>query len=83
MFSNKNILFLIENMNIGTINIRYENNHDGENSWSNRRHLLAKFIMDRKFDFIGTQEGRKNQILDYFINKKKKITLLKKIKDFL
>ena len=64
MFSNKNILFLIENMNIGTINIRYENNHDGENSWSNRRHLLAKFIKDRKFDFIGTQEGRKNQILE-------------------
>lgn len=64
MFSNKNILFLIKNMKICTVNIRYENNHDGENSWVNRRKLLANFIKDKNFDFIGTQEGRKDQILN-------------------
>lgn len=51
-------------MKISTMNIRYENNHDGKHSWSNRRHLLANFINQKNFDFIGTQEGRKNQLLD-------------------
>jgi endonuclease/exonuclease/phosphatase family metal-dependent hydrolase len=51
-------------MKICTVNIRYENNHDGINSWSNRRCLLANFINEKNFDFIGTQEGRRGQILD-------------------
>lgn len=51
-------------MRISTINIRYENEHDGINSWENRSVLLSKFINEHQFDFIGTQEGRKKQIYD-------------------
>lgn len=39
-------------------NIRYENDHDGINSWENRRPLLQKIYSEFSPDILGTQEGR-------------------------
>lgn len=43
-------------------NIRYENSHDGINSWANRRPILSKIISNYFPDILATQEGLESQI---------------------
>ena len=43
-------------------NIRYENVHDGENSWSNRKEPVKALIRFHDFDIFGIQEGVINQV---------------------
>lgn len=43
-------------------NIRYENEHDGIHHWKNRLPILSIFLNLQHLDFLGTQEGRENQI---------------------
>ena len=51
-------------MNIVSSNIRFANVQDGDHSWENRKELLAATFNDLDIDFLGTQEGRKEQILE-------------------
>lgn len=51
-------------MNIVSSNIRFANDLDGDHSWENRKELLAETFNDLDIDFLGTQEGRKDQILE-------------------
>ncbi|MHB0955154.1 MAG: endonuclease/exonuclease/phosphatase family protein [Pirellulaceae bacterium] len=46
-----------------TFNIRYNNPHDGENAWPNRRELVARLIQTHA-DIAGLQEALKDQIDD-------------------
>ena len=39
-----------------SFNIRYENDYDGENSWSNRRKLVVSLIQQNRPDIAGLQE---------------------------
>ena len=43
-------------------NIRYENVHDGDNSWSNRKEPVKALIRFHDFDIFGIQEGVINQV---------------------
>ena len=43
-------------------NIRFANDHDGKHSWKNRKGLLASTFNSLNIDFLGTQEGRKEQL---------------------
>jgi Metal-dependent hydrolase len=45
-------------------NIRYENIHDGVNSWSNRKEPVKALIRFHDFDIFGIQEGVINQVKD-------------------
>jgi endonuclease/exonuclease/phosphatase family metal-dependent hydrolase len=45
-------------------NIRFDNPLDGIHKWDNRKKILAHIINEFKTDLLGTQEGRKNQLLD-------------------
>lgn len=49
---------------IMTFNLRFENDRDGPNVWSQRRDLLIETITHWEPDIVGTQEGTLNQ-LDY------------------
>lgn len=46
-------------------NIRFDNPHDGDNSWTHRRTLLAEFLLNHNPDIIATQEGRFDQLKDF------------------
>ncbi|MFP4193498.1 MAG: endonuclease/exonuclease/phosphatase family protein [Desulfobacterales bacterium] len=48
---------------IMTLNLRFENDRDGENAWQNRREMIVRMIGSYAPDILGTQEGKQNQIL--------------------
>ena len=51
-------------LKVMTFNIRYDNPSDGDNAWPVRRQYVAGIIKKNNVDFLGIQEGLKNQI-DY------------------
>ncbi|SPD73423.1 Endonuclease/exonuclease/phosphatase family protein [uncultured Desulfobacterium sp.] len=51
-------------MIVMTFNLRFENQIDNENSWSNRREMVTGLIMKYRPSILGTQEGKGAQ-LDY------------------
>jgi endonuclease/exonuclease/phosphatase family metal-dependent hydrolase len=53
----------MENLNIMTYNIRYDNPNDGENQWSNRKEFLSNQIAYNEVDIFGIQEGLQHQVL--------------------
>ncbi|GGK47289.1 MULTISPECIES: endonuclease/exonuclease/phosphatase family protein [Flavobacteriaceae] len=52
----------IENLNIMTYNIRYDNPNDGENQWSKRKEFLSNQIAFNEVDIFGIQEGLQHQV---------------------
>jgi len=52
----------MENLNIMTYNIRYDNVNDGENQWSFRKEFLSHQIAFNEVDIFGIQEGLKHQV---------------------
>jgi endonuclease/exonuclease/phosphatase family metal-dependent hydrolase len=51
-------------LKVMTFNIRYDNPDDGENAWHVRKQYIPEIIKKNKVDFLGIQEGLKNQV-DY------------------
>src|SRR5574344_1859474 len=51
-------------INVISYNIRYDNNKDGENVWSNRKDLAANLIKFHDADIFGSQEVVHNQFQD-------------------
>ena len=51
-------------LKVMTFNIRYDNPDDGENAWKARKNYVAGIIKNNNVDFVGIQEGLKNQV-DY------------------
>ena len=51
-------------INVISYNIRYDNNKDGENVWSNRKDLAANLIKFHDADIFGSQEVVHNQLQD-------------------
>ncbi len=47
-----------------SFNIRFDNPHDGANAWPKRKDLLTGIIKDFRTEILGTQEGRKPQLLE-------------------
>ncbi len=50
------------NLSVMSFNIRYRNNHDGENNWENRREKVVSIIAENKLDFVGLQEVLSDQL---------------------
>ena len=53
-----------QNLTVGSFNLRYINDHDGENIWANRCRMVTDLIAYYDFDFLGTQEGYLEQLRD-------------------
>ena len=51
-------------LTVGSFNLRYINDHDGDNSWANRCQMVTDLIGYYGFDFLGTQEGYLEQLRD-------------------
>ncbi|MFP4644161.1 MAG: D-serine ammonia-lyase [Spirochaetales bacterium] len=51
-------------LNILTVNLRFDSEHDGVFRWSNRRTSMQRVISDCVPDIVATQEGRRPQIQD-------------------
>jgi endonuclease/exonuclease/phosphatase family metal-dependent hydrolase len=49
-------------MRVMTFNLRFENDRDGEDSWSMRRHMVRSVIERYSPVFLGTQEGTPAQL---------------------
>jgi len=49
-------------MKVMTFNLRFENDHDGENAWINRRELVVKIVNRYQPAILGTQEGKWSQL---------------------
>jgi len=49
-------------MRIMTFNLRFENDRDGQNSWSNRKNLVIDVILKYAPSILGTQEGTQRQL---------------------
>ena len=49
-------------MRVMTFNLRFENNDDGPNAWSNRKEKVIKLIRHYAPSILGTQEGKINQL---------------------
>ncbi len=56
-----------QTMEIMTYNIKYANENDGENSWSNRKDFITNQLKFYEPDAFGVQEAVKEQ-MDYFKN---------------
>lgn len=56
------MLVELEKMRIMTFNLRFENDKDGKNSWSNRRGLVVEVIRKYAPCVLGTQEGTRKQL---------------------
>jgi endonuclease/exonuclease/phosphatase family metal-dependent hydrolase len=50
-------------MRMMTFNLRFENEMDGDNAWSHRRELVLRLIRRHAPDILGTQEGKRSQLL--------------------
>ncbi|MCK9274971.1 MAG: endonuclease/exonuclease/phosphatase family protein [Syntrophales bacterium] len=50
-------------MKVMTFNIRYENEIDGSNGWEQRRTQVVRLINRYTPDVLGTQEGKRSQLL--------------------
>lgn len=48
-------------LNVMTLNIRYNNPGDGENAWPHRKALVADFLTETSPDLVGLQEALKSQ----------------------
>ncbi len=75
MITNKIILYLLlvfltscslnkERITVLSFNIRYDNPADGENSWSNRKHMVSDLINSMYPDIMGMQEVTHRQFTD-------------------
>jgi endonuclease/exonuclease/phosphatase family metal-dependent hydrolase len=53
-----------EHINVMSFNIRYDNPEDGDNSWPNRKEMVAENIRFHKIDIAGLQEVLHNQVKD-------------------
>jgi len=51
-------------INIMSFNIRYDNPEDGDNSWANRKEMVAETIRFHKIDIAGLQEALYHQVKD-------------------
>lgn len=51
-------------INIGSFNLRYDNEGDGDNSWAHRKDMANSLIRFHEFDVFGVQEGLINQVKD-------------------
>lgn len=49
---------------IGSYNLRFDFEKDGENAWPHRKEMVKGLIRFHDFDIIGTQEGLKHQLDD-------------------
>ena len=49
-------------ISIISFNIRYDNQEDGKNKWTNRKEAVIKMIKETKVCVIGIQEGLPNQV---------------------
>ena len=49
---------------VASYNVRYDNPHDGNNIWSNRKEHVNALIQFHDFDIFGIQEGMFNQVND-------------------
>jgi endonuclease/exonuclease/phosphatase family metal-dependent hydrolase len=49
---------------VATYNLRQKNNHDGINSWSNRKETIKGMVRFHDFEIYGTQEGFADQLND-------------------
>lgn len=49
---------------VASYNVRYDNPHDGDNVWSNRKEHVNALIQFHDFDIFGIQEGMFNQVND-------------------
>lgn len=53
-----------KSVSVGSYNIRYDNPHDGDNVWANRKDHVRALIQFHDFDIFGIQEGMFNQVND-------------------
>ena len=51
-------------MKLLSFNIRFDNPHDGAHAWPHRRDFLSSIINEFAPDIMGTQEGRKPQLME-------------------
>lgn len=51
-------------LNVITVNIRFNNPHDGVNAWPQRRDYLARILKSHSPHIIATQEGRFDQLME-------------------
>jgi endonuclease/exonuclease/phosphatase family metal-dependent hydrolase len=51
-------------MRFMSFNIRFDNPHDGDHAWPNRKEFLSGIIKDFRAEVLGTQEGRQPQLLE-------------------
>jgi endonuclease/exonuclease/phosphatase family metal-dependent hydrolase len=51
-------------LNVMTYNVRYDNEGDGVNRWSNRKDVAAQIILNEDIDIVGMQEVLNNQLND-------------------
>ncbi|MFZ5572333.1 MAG: endonuclease/exonuclease/phosphatase family protein [Thermodesulfobacteriota bacterium] len=49
-------------MRLMTFNLRFENDRDGDNSWTRRKEMVVDVIQRYQPDILGTQEGKWSQI---------------------
>ena len=49
-------------MRIMTLNLRFQNDFDGDNSWENRKTVVTELISNHGPSILGTQEGTSAQI---------------------
>ena len=54
----------VNDLIIGTYNLRYDTQNDGINSWGNRKDNVNALIKYHDFDIFGTQEGLRHQLDD-------------------
>lgn len=55
-------------MKVATFNLRYDNPHDGVNSWAHRRQHVYDFVKEQELSVIGFQEVLVNQLQDLEAN---------------
>ena len=51
-----------KSMILMTLNLRFQNEHDGQNGWENRKDLILELVRVHKPAFLGTQEGTVTQL---------------------
>lgn len=49
-------------LNVGSFNLRYDNEGDGENAWKHRKEMAVSLVRYHDFDVFGIQEGLINQV---------------------